>query len=122
MGQGRFGTLAGCGLVRRRREVRDARVLHSTLGLRGVAALRLTGFEVSVGAGSLSVVGGEAVLLATGASTMGASAVWLSVEVMAMALVGSACAGSGGVRRGYFPLDFRWISFSRSISSLTQTL
>ena len=55
--------------------------------------MRLTGFEVSVGAGSLSVVGGEAVLLATGASTMGASAVWLSVEVMAMALVGSACRG-----------------------------
>ena len=46
--------------------------------------------EVSVGAGSLSLVGGEAALLAREASTMGSSAVWLSVEVMPMALVGWA--------------------------------
>ena len=46
---------------------------------------RVTGFEVSVGAGSISSAGGEAVLLATGTSAMGAAAVWLSVEVMAMA-------------------------------------
>ena len=81
--------------------------------------MRLTGFEVSVGAGSLSVVGGEAALLATGASTMGASAVWLSVEVMAMALVG--CAGSGGVRRGYFPLGSRPLDFFFALDFFTDT-
>ena len=42
---------------------------------------------------------------------MGASAVWLSVEEMAMALVRSAVAGSGGVRRGYFPLGSRPLDF-----------
>ena len=72
------------------------------------------GFEVSVGAGSLSVVGGEAVLLATGASTMGASAVWLSVEVMAMARGFGFLAGSGGVRRGYIPLASRPLDLFRA--------
>ena len=47
---------------------------------------RLAGFGASVGAGSISSAGGEAVLLARGTSAMGAAAVWLSVEVMAMAL------------------------------------
>lgn len=51
----------------------------------GALAWRLAGFEVSVGAGSISSAGGEAVLLATGTSAMGAAAVWLSVEVTAMA-------------------------------------
>ena len=46
---------------------------------------QLTGFEVSAGAGSLvSSAGGGSVLFATATSTMGAAAVWLSVEVMAM--------------------------------------
>ena len=74
------------------------------------------------GGGRWSADGGEAVLLATGASTMGASAVWLSVEVMAMALVGSACRGFRRGATALLPLRLRWISFSRSISSRTQTL
>ena len=57
--------------------------LQTRGGKRGQDAV--TGFEVSVGAGSISSAGGEAVLLATGTSAMGAAAVWLSVEVMAMA-------------------------------------
>ena len=56
---------------------------------------QLTGFEVSAGAGSLvSSAGGGSVLFATATSTMGAAAVWLSVEVMAMPM--ALCVGLCG--------------------------
>ena len=82
MGWVSFRTHDGCGVVRRRRGARGSSAF--TLR-RGRYAWRLTGFEVSVGAGSISLAGGEAALLATGTSSTGAAAVWLSVEVVAMA-------------------------------------
>ena len=45
MGQGRFGTLAGCGLVRRRRGVREARVLPRWSRGVGVVTHRLGGLR-----------------------------------------------------------------------------